>query len=77
MIGIPDEQFGQRLQAFIQKKKGADITQASFFEWLQPKVARYEMPKEITFINSIPYTPLGKKDKKQLRNLVNELCPNC
>ncbi len=77
VIGIPDEQFGQRLQAFIQKKNGADITQESFFEWLQSKVARYEMPKEITFIDSIPYTALGKKDKKQLSNLVNELCPNC
>jgi fatty-acyl-CoA synthase len=67
VIGIHDEQFGQRLQAFIQAKQGAEITQQVLFEWLQSKVARYEMPKEITFIDSIPYTPLGKKNKKQLR----------
>ena len=75
VIGIHDEQFGQRLQAFIQTKQGAEITQELLFEWLQSKVARYEMPKEITFIDSIPYTPLGKKDKKQLSHLVNEQCP--
>ncbi len=75
VIGIQDEQFGQRLQAFIQTKQGADILQDEVFEWLQSKVARYEMPKEITFIESIPYTPLGKKDKKQLRSFVNEQLP--
>ena len=72
VIGIQDEQFGQRLQAFIQTKQGAEITQEELLEWLQSKVARYEMPKEITLIHSIPYTHLGKKDKKYLRNLVNE-----
>ncbi len=70
VIGIYDEQFGQRLHAFIQKKNGEDITEELLFEWLQAKVARYEMPKEITFIHSIPYTPLGKKDKKQLNYLL-------
>ena len=70
VIGIRDEQFGQRLHAFIQKKNEEDMTEELLFEWLQSKVARYEMPKEITFIHSIPYTPLGKKDKKQLNNLL-------
>ena len=77
VIGIHDEQFGQRLQVFLQMKQGAEITQEVLFEWLQSKVARYEMPKEITFIDSIPYTPLGKKDKKQLRNYANKLSSNC
>ena len=70
VIGVHDEQFGQRLQAFIQMKQGADLEQEKLLAWLQSKVARYEMPKEITFLQSIPYTALGKKDKKQLNNLV-------
>lgn len=76
VIGIADEQFGQRLHAFVQKIDGANITQATLVEWLQSKVARYEMPKEMTFIDTIPYTPIGKKDKKQLKHLIQELCHN-
>ncbi len=70
VIGIHDEQFGQRLQAFLQTKQEANITQDLVFEWLKTKVARYEMPKKITFIEPIPYTPLGKKDKKRLTQYI-------
>ena len=66
VIGVLDEQFGQRLQAFIQKKQGVDLTEEALLEWLKDKVARYEMPKKITFIHAIPYTSLGKKERKQL-----------
>ena len=69
VIGVHDEQFGQRLQAFVQLKAGKTITQDSIVHWLKTKVARYEMPKHIIFLNSIPYTNLGKKDKKQLTHI--------
>lgn len=68
VLGIDDEQFGQRLHAFIQLKEGTNMEQAMLFDWLKEKVARYEMPKEITFLDNIPYTVLGKKDKKHISN---------
>lgn len=66
VIGIPDEMFGQRLKAFVQPAPLADLTSEQLMNWLRPRAARYQMPKEITFIGQIPYTHLGKKDKKQL-----------
>ncbi|MFJ7735716.1 AMP-binding protein [Lysinibacillus sp. NPDC097287] len=66
VIGIDDEQFGQRLQAFVQPLN-TQLTEEALLEWLRPRVARFQMPKAIVFVASMPYTPLGKLDKKQLR----------
>ncbi len=66
VIGIHDEIFGQRLKAFVLPVKDADITADALYQWLRTKAARFQMPKEIVFIDSIPYTPLGKPDKRQL-----------
>ena len=68
VIGIVDEKYGQTLKAFVQKgKNDENITKEALVEWLRPRVARFQLPKDIIFINSLPYTPLGKLDKKQLK----------
>ncbi len=66
VIGIRDEVFGQRLKAFVQLTNYATIRKEELFDWLRPRVARYQLPKEIVFVDQLPYTPLGKVDKKQL-----------
>ncbi|MUT66988.1 AMP-binding protein [Paenibacillus sp. NEAU-GSW1] len=67
VIGIADEQFGQRLKAFVQTAPDAYLTEEQLTEWLRSKAARYQMPKGIVLIDQIPYTPLGKRDKKRLK----------
>lgn len=67
VIGISDENFGQRLKAFVLPAKNSCITVEELLEWLRTRVARFQMPKEITFVDAIPYTPVGKLDKKQLK----------
>lgn len=70
IIGISDEHFGQRLQAFVLLTSHSSVTQEELLEWLRPRVARFQMPKEITFVDSMPYTPIGKLDKKQLKGVM-------
>ncbi len=67
VFGIPDPEFGQRLKAVVIKKQDALLDQTTLFAWLKPRVARYQMPVLIDFRNELPYTPLGKLDKKSLR----------
>lgn len=67
VVGIPDEVFGQRLKAYIQTVQNADITVQLLQEWLRGRVARYQMPKEIVLVHEIPYTHVGKQDKKRLK----------
>lgn len=67
VIGVTDEQFGQRLKAFILPIKNATITNEEITTWLRSRVARFQMPKEIMMVDEMPYTSLGKIDKKLLK----------
>lgn len=66
VIGMRDDLFGQRLKAIVQPVANAELTKAALLEWLRPRAARHQMPKEIVFVERIAYTHLGKQDKKQL-----------
>ncbi|MBD7908128.1 AMP-binding protein [Sporosarcina gallistercoris] len=66
VIGIEDDRFGQRLCAFIEPVND-ELTSESFNNWLTGRAARYQMPKKVIILSSIPYTSLGKTDKKRLR----------
>lgn len=69
VIGIDDETFGQRLKAFVVPEKNAPLTEEALIQWLRLKVARYQMPKEVQFLDHIPYTEVGKVDKMKLRQV--------
>jgi len=67
VIGINDEAFGQRLKAFVLPVENSNLTKEELLEWLRPRVARFQMPKEIVFVKQMPYTALGKLDRKHLK----------
>lgn len=67
VIAVRDENFGRRLKAFILPRENTVMTQEEVFEWLRSRAARFQMPREIVFVESMPYTPLGKLDRKQLQ----------
>lgn len=66
VVGIADEEFGQRLKAFIVTDNAIPITKDELFLWLKKHTARYQMPKEIEFVREIPVNKVGKPDKKKL-----------
>lgn len=66
VIGIPDEDFGQRLYAFVVPKQAA-LSEAEILSWCKSHCARYQQPKQVELLDALPYTPLGKTDKKRLR----------
>ncbi len=66
VLGIPDEEFGQRLKAVIVLKSNAGLDETSLRAWLKSRIARYQMPAVIEFRDELPYTSIGKVDKKAL-----------
>ncbi|HIW33873.1 MAG TPA: AMP-binding protein [Candidatus Paenibacillus intestinavium] len=67
VVGVSDEQFGQRLKAYVQLVPHAAITTEELLVWLRSRLARYQIPKEITFVDEMPYTAIGKLDRKLLK----------
>ncbi|MCP4439725.1 MAG: AMP-binding protein [Aureispira sp.] len=66
VIGIPDSEFGQRLKAFVVLKKEHTPQKEELFVWLKEHAARYQQPAQIEFKTALPYTALGKLNKKIL-----------
>ena len=67
VIGISDDEFGQRLKAFIVPADNSNLHKKEIHHWLSTRAARFQMPKHIEFLEELPYTALGKPDKKGLR----------
>lgn len=64
VIGVDDEQYGQRLAAFVVLEPGATLDAAAAPEALKQHVrenlANYKIPREITVLNELPRSSTGK-----------------
>ena len=65
VVGIASERMGEEVKAFVVVREAVDAEtlQAHCREVL----ANYKTPSEIAFVSSLPRTPTGKIDKKELR----------
>ncbi len=66
VIGVPDEQFGQRLQGFVVLKEGASADESALKAYVRSNLARYKVPREIVFLDALPRNPTGKVLKREL-----------
>jgi len=70
VVGVSDKEFGERLEVFaVCSGEGVSLSNVQLKNWLKDKVARYQMPKSIYFLDELPRTGIGKIDKKQLKIL--------
>jgi fatty-acyl-CoA synthase len=69
VIAVPHEKWVERpLACVVPKPEFKDaLTQQELLEYLAPRVAKWWLPDEITFIDAVPKTSVGKFDKKALR----------
>jgi acetyl-CoA synthetase len=70
VIGKPDEARGQIVKAFIVLQPGHVASQALIDEiqnHVRGRLAPYEYPREIEFIDALPMTTTGKVQRKELR----------
>jgi acyl-CoA synthetase (AMP-forming)/AMP-acid ligase II len=68
VIGVPDEDYGQRLAAFIVPQDGVAIQEESVREFLKDKVSRFEQPRDIKIVKKIPRNPAGKVVRNELEH---------
>lgn len=73
VVGRPDPEWGQQLVAFITPVEGAEVTAESLRAFLEPRLARYKIPREVVLREALPRNPSGKMLKHRLREDAAEL----
>jgi fatty-acyl-CoA synthase len=68
-VGVPDEQFGQRLSVFVVQRNGADLSEETVKQYVRDNLARYKVPRTVTFLDELPRNPTGKVLKRELIGL--------
>ena len=67
VIGVEDDQFGQRLRAFVVVHEDADISEEELQNHVRENLARFKVPRDVFFIDELPRNPAGKVLKRELR----------
>ena len=66
VIGVDDEQFGQRLAAFVVLEDGASLSEADLGAHVKANLASYKTPREVEFMDELPRNATGKVLKREL-----------
>ena len=67
-VGLPDPVLGERVCAFIKPKPNRVITFEDIITFLKSKnTSVLYLPERVEIVSEIPLTPVGKIDKKKLR----------
>ncbi|OMC03278.1 AMP-dependent synthetase [Mycobacterium sp. NS-7484] len=65
VIGMPDDRLGETPVAMVELRGPAPA--AELTDYLQGRLARYEVPTKIAIVDTIPRTPSGKADLGAIR----------
>jgi fatty-acyl-CoA synthase len=66
VVGVDDDDFGQRLKAFVVPKNGEELEEDDLKAYVKQNLARYKVPREIEFLDSLPRNATGKILKREL-----------
>ncbi|MCX2589920.1 AMP-binding protein [Proteus penneri] len=66
-FGIPSVDLGEEVIATICVQKDCTLNESELRAFLQERLARYKIPKELHFFTQFPHTPCGKIDVQALK----------
>jgi acyl-CoA synthetase (AMP-forming)/AMP-acid ligase II len=67
VVGVADEEFGQRLRAVVSLEAGAELSEDQLQDHVRTHLARYKVPREVVFVDQLPRNATGKILKRELR----------
>ncbi len=67
VVAQPHPKWDERPVALVVKSAGADVTAEGVLAHLGKSFAKWQLPDEVLFVDSLPLTSTGKLDKKVVR----------
>ena len=67
VIAISDPKWSERPLACVVLEEGAELSTQEVLDFLAGKVAKWQLPDDVVFIDEVPKTSVGKFSKRTLR----------
>jgi fatty-acyl-CoA synthase/long-chain acyl-CoA synthetase len=67
VIGLPDEEWGERPHALIVLNAGARLRSDEILSFCRENLASYKVPSSFSFVDELPHMVSGKLAKRELR----------
>ena len=68
VIGVPDDEWGESVKAVVVLKPEQTATAQEIIDTAGEHLARYQKPKSVDFVDSLPKAPTGKILKRELKD---------
>lgn len=69
VIGVPDDKWGEAVKAVIVSAPGAVRDPDALIRAVRERKGAMQAPKSVDYVDVLPLSPLGKIDKKALRQI--------
>ena len=63
---VPDDEFGQRLRAFVVRRDGSTVDGEGIKEHVRANLARFKVPRDVVFLDALPRNATGKVGRAEL-----------
>jgi long-chain acyl-CoA synthetase len=67
-VGIPDERTGEAVQLWVQPSAGVALEADELRGFLETRLARFKLPKDIRVVDELPHHLTGKVLRRMLRD---------
>jgi malonyl-CoA/methylmalonyl-CoA synthetase len=67
VFGLPHPDFGEGVTAAVVKRPSAELSERDILAAVEPRLARYKLPKRVIFLDELPRNTMGKVQKAALR----------
>lgn len=69
VVGVPDDDWGERVSAAILVSPGETVDVAELREWAKERLAVYKVPRTYLVLDDLPRNALGKVTKNAVKEL--------
>ncbi|HYH32750.1 MAG TPA: AMP-binding protein [Pseudonocardia sp.] len=66
VTGVDDEQYGQRLAAYVVLEPGAQVDADDVRGWVRAELSRFAVPRDVAFVDELPRNATGKIVHREL-----------
>ena len=66
VLGVPSDEHGEEIKAYVILNEGSDLTEDALRDWCKEQMANYKYPRVIEFASDLPMTATGKILKREL-----------